>query len=632
MKRKLALLLALLLLGSVLLAACGGEENPTESKEEESQVTSEEQKADETAKEYWSDLYKDASAGIGSADDVYEMRVFENGVSAEKAEQGDKNDVRMLFGGKENTRAVVPAEGYMVTLPGTGVEADFSLGGLRSVYRGEGWQVTLTFENQNPYGKQKDGTISKDGWDLYIESWFERFIVDNNYLIANKIIRTRPLEEKEVGLYTVRTYCMQINLAAQMEYQRYNIAVIRPTSTYDYFYLLLFKTKNNMLDEFDAMIASFAEIEKKGVPTGSITKYALKENPNWNAETLAYFRKLTTQTNVDFGAFPQSHEGEYADWLFSEEGIGKPDVYMTYQHMGWGAEDGDFTESIKRADKYAGGNGFDDKPVFNLTYQFTYTNNACGGVYTPMFDILRTRKDDYFRSLARAIKAYGHPVLFRLNNEMNTDWTDYCGMMTLIDPDVFVETWRRMYHIFEEEGVDNCIWIFNPISTSCPYSNWGDAICYMPGEDYVQMLGITNYQMNNYEGGIKPESFQQMYGETASKMLPWFDEYPWIIGEFACGAGSVGYFDWGTNTYKRTELGRNADKQAEWVAGMIRCFENNQKPAFDFCKRIKVAIWFSANDYAIMEEGGEYEILNYLKLDEGTMKTIELLREFTARD
>ena len=62
------------------------------------------------------------------------------------------------------------------------------------------------------------------------------------------------------------------------------------------------------------------------------------------------------------------------------------------------------SEAMERAYKHAGGNGTNGKPVFNLTYQFTVTNNATGGVYTPMFDILRGKLDDHFRNLARALK------------------------------------------------------------------------------------------------------------------------------------------------------------------------------------------------------------------------------------
>ena len=82
--------------------------------------------------------------------------------------------------------------------------------------------------------------------------------------------------------------------------------------------------------------------------------------------------------------------------------------------------------------------------------------------------------------------------------------------------------------------MDNCIWIFNPIATSCPYSNWGDMLNYFPGEDYVQMIGLTSYQMNNDDSFA---TFREMYTELYKKNTPYFDNYPAIIGEFGCGAG-----------------------------------------------------------------------------------------------
>jgi hypothetical protein len=62
---------------------------------------------------------------------------------------------------------------------------------------------------------------------------------------------------------------------------------------------------------------------------------------------------------------------------------------------------------------------------------------------------------------------------------------------------------------------------------------------------------------------------------------------------------------------------------------MLDCFRNNQKPENAFCKNIKLAIWFSANDYADADGDGQYdEITNYLKLDEGAMGAIKALGEY----
>ncbi len=631
------LLCLLLVLPACLLAGCSnggtdtsaGESGTSSGNDADDSETP--KTPDPRAASYWDALYTDEAAGLSGPESVYRLTVYENGAETEETvSPSEGTDVRFLFAGETAARAVVPAEGYCLTLPGN-PEADFSLGKFRSQYKTDDYCLTVTYEDQNPYGIQSDGSISEEGYELYMKEWLIEQIDDVNFLSNNQIMRTRPVAEETVGEFTVKTYCMQINLASKMQYPCYQIAIIRPTDTYDYFYLLVLKSTVKMLDEFDALIASFREVDRVGTPSNGFVSYELKANPNWSDETRAYFEQLQSRTDVGFGAFHEGNDDAYTEWLWGETALNvTPDVYMTYLHIGWYGQLADFSETFARAETYAGGNGFDGKPVFNLTYQFTETNNATGGVYTPMFDILRGKLDDYFRSLAAAIKAYGKPVLFRLNNEMNTDWTDYCGMMTLLDPDIFQMTWMHLYELFEEEGVDNCIWIFNPISTSCPYSNWGEAMCYMPGADYVQMLGLTNYQMNNGTDGGSIASFRDMYTETAEKMLPYFSEYPWIIGEFACGAGGEAYYDWGTGGYVTTEKGRNADLQAQWVQGMLDCFRNNQDAAYEFCSRIKIAVWFSCNDYADIDNDGNYEIINYLKLDETCAQAIALLREYLS--
>ena len=630
MKRKLALVLALCMMTLALFASCkddGGNQSSTAPATSETETSTEEsivKTPDESAKAVWNELYADENAGLTGPDAIYNLAVFQNGNETEEtpAPSAD-SDVRYLFAGETATRVVVPAEGYMLTLPGM-PSADFSIGSVRSQYKNEDYCLTVTYEDQNPYGD------TQEKYDLYMREWLVEQIDSVGFLANNQITRSRQVQEVEVGNYTVKTYCMKISLSAGIEFPYYQIAIVRPTATYEYFYLFVLKSAEKMVNELDTIVASFAEIDRVGTPSNGFDSYELKPNPNWSDETKAYYESLQNRTDVGFGAFHQGNTDEYTEWLWGEEAINAtPDVYMTYQHIGWYDSLSDPAEVFERAYKHAGGDGKNGKPVFNLTYQFTITNNATGDVKTPMFDILRGKLDDQFRRLAQEMIKYGKPVLFRVNNEMNTDWTDYCGMMTLLDPDIFQMTWRRMYDIFEEEGVNNCIWIFNPISTTCPYSNWGETLCYMPGADYVQMLGITHYQMNNGTNKAAPPSFKNMYTETANKVLPYFADYPWIIGEFACGAGSEAYYDWGRNGYVSTELGRNADLQEAWVKGMLDCFRNNQAAENAFCKNIKLAVWFSCNDYADTDGDGQYdEVINYLKLDENTMGAINAIGDY----
>ena len=617
MKKIFALiLLVLMLLPAISACTEGGSQTSDEVsnlEESEALVT------DKNAASFWNEAYADSENGIDTAEKVFSLGVFADGKSLGSVAGAEGKDLRYLFGGDGFTRAVNLPEGYCLTLPGGKVQADFSLGALRSQYFTDEYCLTLTYEDQNPYGDHESGL------ELYLHEWLTEQFADVKFLSANNLRRTRPPITNDTEMfpgYSVTLHSITINLPLKIEMPYYNIAIVRPVDTYEYFYLFVFKSVDEMHEDFDAMLKSFREIEKSGTPVNGQGKFECNVPEFWNEETKAYYEKLCKQEHVDWGAFYQGNDSDYVDWLASEEALDYDmDVYMTYLHMGWYDSESTFEESIKpRAEKHAGGNGFNGKPVLMFTYQWTYTNNAANG-YTPMFDILRGKMDKKFVELAQSIKEYGKPVLFRLCNEMNTDWTDYCGMLSLVDPDIFQMCWERMYNIFREQGVDNCIWIFNPIATSCPYSNWGNELCYVPDIECVQMYGVTNYEMNN---GNTVKSFKEMYTQVYNNGMPYFDDYPWCIGEFACGAGGEYYFDWGTNGYIKSELGRNENLQAKWIEEMFKCFEKDE----EFCKRIKVAVWFSANDYATVNDTSV--ITNYLKLDENLPKTLEAFRKGLA--
>ena len=271
--KKLAWLLALCMLPLSLLAGCNTTEEVTSSSEPEQSTESETVSQEEStvktpdplAEKVWNNLYADPNAGITGPLDVYDLTVFENGNETDGfPSPGPTTDVRYTFAGENATRAVVSAEGYMLTLPGVAT-ADFSLGKYRSQFKNEQYCLTVTYEDQNPYGD------NKDGYDLYMREWLVEQIDDLDFLSKNQIMRTRPVQEVEVGDYTVKTYCMKINLGAQIQFPYYQIAIIRPTASYEYFYLFVMKSDEKMLEEFDTMIASFAEIDRVGVPTNGCT-------------------------------------------------------------------------------------------------------------------------------------------------------------------------------------------------------------------------------------------------------------------------------------------------------------------------------------------------------------------------
>lgn len=580
----------------------------------------------------WNEEWTDSTNGFADASTIYGFDFYQNGVLSD-ADASDigTDDCKYLFFGENNTRVVNLADGYAMTLPTTTLTTDYSLSALRARYTGENFLLTVTKEDQNPYGN------TANGWDIYFTEWLDTYIGSVDYLANNKLRYSRAKQENTelIPGYTVYLYNIQFRTKIEYEYQNYDIAIVRKDGEYVQHYLFVMKSVEKQVEVLDEVLKSFKEFDEQGTAANTQGAYELKIPEYWSDETKAYYELLQNQTNVSWGIFsasmPEDSDGTYdakmteisEDQTRLEETFEYDfDILPTYTPISWYDNMIDFP--LGMANELAGGNGFNGKPVLQFTYQYTNSNNI-GGV-TPVFDVIDGKYDDQFRKIAQQIKEYGKPVLFRLNNEMNTTWTSYSAFMNLLDPDLYVESWQKLYDIFREEGVDNCIWIFNPIAITCPYSNWSEYQCFMPGVDYMQMLGLTYYEMNNGVGeGAAVNSFKDMYTYLYEKNTPYFDNYPWIISEFGCAAGGATYMDWSAKQYVTSDLGRNKELQAEWVKGMFECFNNNQDAANKFCKNIKAAIWFSVNDSVEVE--GEWIISNYLQLNEELTDTLEEFRK-----
>lgn len=184
------------------------------------------------------------------------------------------------------------------------------------------------------------------------------------------------------------------------------------------------------------------------------------------------------------------------------------------------------------------------------------------------YDILSGKYESYFQDMAKDIKEFGHPILFRLNNEMNGEWCPFTGFLSSKDSDLYVEVWRYIYGIFKENEVDNVLWVWNPHDLSFPGFNINHYLTYYPGDEFVDIVGLTGYNTGTYYKGEKWRGFREIY-------TPLYEEYstifkqPLMITEF--GSNSVG------------------GNKMQWINEM-----------FDYIRdyeRIKVAIWWSGTDW-----------------------------------
>ena len=596
---------------------------------------------------YWDPMYEDYDNEFYTIDSVRNAKSYIDGVESNMptATSFLDKDIKHVFFGKNNRiRVANLAEGYMFTTVGKKMDLDATLSQIRTKYYTENSVLTVTSEYHSPYGD------TPNGWNTYFTEWFQKFIGDPEFINANDLEYIQE-PDTTVGFknkYFMYSYDIEITCDdegdEQLEHPFYHIRALRPMDSYVEFTLFVLKSKIRDTSEIDTIVNSFWEFDPIGVQKNLQQEYDLIIPEYWSDETKAYYNLLQTQNHVDWGFFsysmPSDTSSDYngqgkkitSEMARLKEAFEIPvyDILPTYTHIGWWPPTS--TSRVpnyfpnKMAKALAGGNGFNDKPVLQFTYQFTTYNNVNLQGYTPMFDVMKVQFDYLFRAYARDIKAYKKPVLFRLNNEMNTDWTSYCGMVTLLDPDIFIQTWKRMYDIFVEEGVNNCIWIWNPMANDAPHSNWSYHVNFFPGPEYVQVLGLTSYEMGNDAKHYR--SFEEHYEALYARNNPYFVQYPGVISEFAGGAGGEVVFDYDSDTYVEVELARNQEIQATYVKEMFELMNLEDKSDKPWLEQIKGAVWFSCNDYAQVPskddpEVTELKISNYLKLDETLTSTLE---------
>lgn len=422
----------------------------------------------------------------------------------------------------------------------------------------------------------------------YIEYYQNRFYTNENFLAQNNITLH---ENRYTEINGKKTLVLSLTKHLDvLDDLTYTYAFIQTNG--QYYTRFMFKSTDSFSTKYQNIymniLNSYSETTESGIKETLIyyankaskkllnieelipnteSKYFLDMHPiknkNWDEKTLALYNAFLNSKDLKWGIFTENitttaidekipELEEYLDYEF--------DIILMYNHLGNPLP----LETMRKMR--------DEDKIIELTVQTCANNNTKLFDYTPMFDIIEGKKDEQIRTLAKEIKEFENPVLFRLNNEMNSDWTSYSGIITLSDPEIYKQVWHRIYDIFEDENVTNCIWIFNPNDNNYPPSKWNNFLSYYPGNEYVHMIGITGYNTGTYyaeQNGETWKSFKTIYDEINNKYKDLFGEFPWIITEFA--SSSIG------------------GNKAKWIEDMFKHINNYPN--------IKAAVWFSAADY-----------------------------------
>lgn len=489
-------------------------------------------------------------------------------VDTDKIDTGADN--KRVYRQDNLTRLVNYADGYLLDFPGN-TSFDFSRSSAVVVGTGSDYMYTVSTEYcpySEPHEEMTEGLSRiapwyawEDGVDQYIGYYQCRFLWDEGWQQENQVSVTRP-EYFQVADYNGFIFHATINGMLGDNYDAYSYVYVHLDGQ-DFLRIVVkyHRDDTEFADNILSYIMSFQTIERVGSASLSADYYPAKVTA-WSEETAGLYDNICNSEELKWGIYTDDIYGEGIETTvprLEQELNYTFRTILSYIHYGT-----DFPTDFMKEN-------WDKGRIVELTYQLTTNNNEDMFAYSPMLDIYRGKGLEPLRAFARQAKEFGHPFLFRFCNEMNSDWTSYGGVVNMADPDLFISVYRTVYQIFEEEGVDNCIWIYNPNDRNAPPNKWNDALNYYPGNDYVQMIGVTGYNNGTYYTQWSEEwrEFDEIYDHIAQLYTEPFGRFPWMITEFS--SSSVG-----------------GDKVA-WIDNMFQTISNYPN--------IKIAVWFDSADW-----------------------------------
>ena len=524
----------------------------------------------------------------------WEMTLYSNGEVSSDVYYNADNDNKRVYANDQTTRLVNYTDGYQIDFP-VDTTFDFSLSASAIHASGEGYEYTISRE-YSPYLEITDemtGGLAayapdfpyEDGVDQYIGYYQSRFLLNETWQ-ENNNVTVSDVEVFSAGGAKAYCYHAVIENVPEEKYDAYSYYYIRAEGQNFFRIIVKYRHENTQLQQW---IRESFDTFRQFVPSGNgyiSTDYEPVLPANWSEETRSVYDDIVNGDVLRWGIYTADvyKTGIEEKIPELEEALNyKFQVVLSYVHS-VGEFPAEFMEK-----------NWEQGRIVELTYQLTENNNEDMFGYSPLLDLYRGVNEEMVREFARAAKEFGHPFLFRVCNEMNSDWTSYGGVVNMADPDLFVTVYQRMYEIFQEEGVDNCIWIYNPNDRNAPPSRWNDALNYYPGNEYVQMIGVTGYNNGTYyrKWAESWREFDEIYDAIQAEYGEVFGAFPWIITEFS--SSSVG-----------------GDKVA-WIENMFAHIGNYPN--------IKIAVWFSAADYDV-----DGTVARPYWLDE-TKGTLEAFRE-----
>jgi beta-mannanase len=134
--------------------------------------------------------------------------------------------------------------------------------------------------------------------------------------------------------------------------------------------------------------------------------------------------------------------------------------------------------------------------------------------------------DDYVRSYARAVAAWGGPLLIRFGHEMNGQWIPWRS-----SPEAFTGAWRRLHAAFAAGGAANVRWVWSP---HVPDARADRFEAYYPGHDVVGWVALDGYNWGRSQPDTRWQSFEEIFADAYRDLGTLAPGKPIMLAEIGC--------------------------------------------------------------------------------------------------
>jgi beta-mannanase len=154
------------------------------------------------------------------------------------------------------------------------------------------------------------------------------------------------------------------------------------------------------------------------------------------------------------------------------------------------------------------------------------TNNPPG-----LYDrqIAQGAVDSALHRYAKAAAAWGKPLFWRIDWEMNGNWYPQHSVGQYNSSQDYIAMWRHIVTIFRQEEANQVKFVYSP-NTLCAHACSDFGLMY-PGNAYVDWVALDGYNWGTFRTDSSWESFLDLFGKSSARLLQVAPGKPMMIAE-----------------------------------------------------------------------------------------------------